>query len=93
MSTQSETIFEWSVKLLCTASIRVGIASQLRLDAGEIFNYDETAILYSSFNKLGIMAGSKRIHTHQAKPKLGDVIRFRFQPRTKKLCIHSVRVS
>lgn len=85
MSTQSETVFEWSVKLLCNAGIRVGIASQLRPNRTEIFSYDENAILYNSYKGLGIRVGPNIIHSLPVEHTVGGVARFRFQPRTKKI--------
>ena len=93
MSTKSETDFEWSVKLLCNTPIRVGIGSQLlNLGDADIFYRDENAILYNSSGKLGISVGTNKIHFHPAQHKSGDVIHFRFQPRTKKFYIHLVRI-
>ena len=92
MSTRSETDFEWSVKLLCSTPIRVGIASQLKLENTDIFDYDRNAILYSSYHKLGISVGQNKIHLHPAQHKSGDVIHFRFQPQAKKFYIRSVRI-
>ena len=60
MSTRSETDCEWSVKLLCDFPIRVGIASQLKLEQTNIFDYDVNAILYSSYQNLGISQGSEK---------------------------------
>lgn len=97
MSTQSETVFEWSVKVLCDSGFRVGIASQLRQEANEIDGYDENAILYGTHNggssNPGITVGSNRIHSHPAQAKYGDVVNFRFQPQTKKFVVRLVRIS
>ena len=57
MSTLSETVFEWSVKLCCRHTFRVGIASRLLPEPKEIFENDENAILYSTFFG-GISVGS-----------------------------------
>ena len=48
MSTQSETDFEWSVKLIGDGWFSVGIASQLKPENSWIWNYDQNAILYCS---------------------------------------------
>ena len=95
MSTQSETVFEWSVNLLCNNGFRVGIASQLRQEANEIYGYDENAILYGTqkgATNPGITVGSNQIHSYPAKPKDGDVVHFRFQPQTKKFVVRLVRI-
>ena len=97
MSTESETDFEWSVKLIGDNSkalkwFEVGIASQLKLDE-YIHNYDEEAILYFYDNDVtGIAIGPDDIHGDLPELKTGDVIRFRFQPQRKKLVIHLVRI-
>ena len=99
MSTESETDFEWSVKLigdnLALKRFEVGIAS--RLKRGEyIHNYDQDAILYYYDNdETGIAIGPDDISEDLYdiyKVKTGDVIRFRFQPQRKKLVIHLVRI-
>ena len=96
MSTKSKIDFEWSVKVLCGAPFRVGIASQLRQDAKEIYNYDKNAILHGthagSFPNTGITVGSNRIHSHPVRHINGDVVHFRFQPQTKKFVVRLVRI-
>ena len=92
-STQSETDFEWSVKILST-SIYVGIASQLKLGSW-IINSDQNAILYYSKsigNSPLIYSEGNIIYSNLRKQKTGDVIRFRFKPQTKKLLIDLVRI-
>ena len=89
MSTQSETVFEWSVKVGYHTAFRVGIASQLRREAREICGDDENAILYGTHkgpSNPGITVGPNQIHSYPAKTKDGDVVHFRFQPQTKKNC-------
>ena len=46
ISTQSETDFEWSVKLIGDYLFYVGIASQLKRENLYICNYDKNSILY-----------------------------------------------
>ena len=95
MSTQSETVFEWSVKVLCNSPFRVGIACQLRQEAIEIYYYDENAILYGTHKGIsnpGITVGSNQIHSYPAITKDGDVVHFRFQPKTKQLVVRLVRI-
>ena len=83
MSTQSETVFEWSVRLI-RGYFRVGIASQLRQKEEEIFSYDENASLYGTHkggrSNPGITVGSNQIHSSPDSHKNGDVVHFRFQP-------------
>ena len=88
MFTRSPIDFEWSVKLF-GGSFYVGIASQLKLESSKIYSYDQNAILYST-NYKDIRIGSNTIHPNLTRHKNGDVIRFRFQPRTKKLLIDLV---
>ena len=91
MSTQGETVFEWSVKLISRGSgFRVGIASQLQQDYRNIFDYDENAILYTTKHS-GICIGSNKIHSEPGY-KDGDVFDFRFQPQTKQFVVRLVRI-
>ena len=83
MSTQSAIGFEWSVKLIGAGSFYVGIASMIKTEASQIFTYDQNSVLYSTFNR-DIRVGSKSLHSNLTEHKDGDVIRFRFQPQTKK---------
>ena len=104
MSTQSETDFEWSVKLIGTGYFHVGIASQLRRAAKysrsihrrEVFDislYDRNAIIYySNINSPIIRIGLNTIHSDLTPQNFGDIIRFRFQPKAKKLVIDLVRI-
>ena len=95
MSTQSSSDFEWSVKLICSDNsyFDVGIASIFKLENAAIENYDETAILYCSNNSSSIIMSRKNtIHSNLPQYTTGDVIRFRFQPQTKKLIIELVRI-
>ena len=95
MSTESETGFEWSMKLI-GHHFYVGVASQLRRGYSLIADYDRNAILYclTSSNSLSmIKMGSNEIHSNLENHKDGDVIRFRFQPQAKKLLIDLVRIS
>ena len=89
MYTRSAIDFEWSVKLIGYGSFYVGIASQLKLENSCIYSYDQNSILYST-NYMDIRVGSNTIHPNLTEHKNGDVIRFRFQPRTKKLLIDLV---
>jgi len=93
MSTKSATDFEWSLKLVGTANINVGIASQLKHKTKDICDYDQNAILYTIPNASNseIKSGSNIIHSSLTKYKTGDIIRFRFQPHVKKLVIDLVR--
>lgn len=87
MSTQSETDFEWSVKLFSTL-FDVGIASKLE-QGSYIVDTDRNAILYYSNGGTPIIqSGGKIIHSNLGKQKNGDVVRFRFKPQTKKLLIN-----
>ena len=90
MSTESATEFEWSVKLLGTANIDVGIASQLEPKKTDIRKFDQNAIFYSSYAS-EIRNGLNTMYKFPTKYRSGDVIRFRFQPHAKKLLINSVR--
>ena len=92
MSTQSETVFEWSVKFVVGVNcVRLGIASQIQRKNSDIFSYDKNAILYSSYYQ-GISVGSNKIHSQPARFMDGDVVHFRFQPQTKKFVIRLVRI-
>ena len=89
MHTRSDIDFEWSVKLIGAGSFYVGIATQLKLESSIIYEYDQNSILYST-NYKDIRVGSNTVHSNLMEHKNGDVIRFRFQPRTKKLLIDLV---
>ena len=100
MSTQSATEFEWSVKLVGDSYFHVGIASnrnlasEIEYDCDEIYDYDETAILYSSDSgSPHIRIGPSSIRSHLRSQNNGDIIRFRFQPHSKKLVIDAVSLS
>ena len=83
MSTQSETDFEWSVKLH-DSRISIGIASQLqRVEGDWIEEYDDNAIMLSmDADPTCITEGSCDIHSNvKPRPRPGDVIRFSFQPQ------------
>ena len=88
MSTESATDFEWSVKLVGRSVMYVGIASQLKPELKDIFEYDQNSILVNSASEIKI--GSNTINSSLTKYKTGDVIRFRFKPRVKKLVIDLV---
>ena len=93
MSTQSETDFEWSVKLIGDSFFNVGIGSQLKREDSAIFNYDQNAILYRSYSDSTVISiGSNKIHRNLPKQETGDVIKFRFEPQRKKLVIDLVRI-
>ena len=103
MSTQSPMEFEWSVKLVGGWNACVGIASQLKREDSWIAGYDQNAILYRSRETgyrepgyrvlpVGVYIGSKVLCRTVAKHKIGDIIRFRFQPHAKKLLIDLVRI-
>ena len=93
MSTQSETDFEWSVKLIGDHWFYVGIASQLKWINSCIWAYDQNTILYCSNNGSPVFQiGSNRIHENLPEQKTGDVIKFRFEPQRKKLVIDLVRI-
>ena len=100
MSTKSETDFEWSVKLFGGPDFSVGIASKFRpflstvntLNCNLIYTYDQNAIMYSSYNA-DIRVGENSIHANLMEHQSEDVIKFRFQPRTKKLLIDRTRNS
>ena len=69
MSTQSETDFEWSVKLIGNSYFYVGIASQLKRVDSYIWTYDQNAITFFSNGNLApfIRIGSKQVHTYRCK--------------------------
>lgn len=91
MSTQSETGFEWSVKLIGISKFAVGIASKLHPGTG-IDDNDQEAIVYYAYDFISdIIRGSTTIYSDLKKVNSGDVIRFKFQPDAKKLIIHWVR--
>ena len=90
MSTQYKIDFEWSVKLIHNAHFCVGIASMIKPEVSLIWDYDPNSVLYSTSGE--ICVGSEPLHSNLAKHKDGDVIRFRFQPQTKKLLIDLVRL-
>ena len=94
MSTQSAIGFEWSVKLIDigTASFFVGIASMIKTELSLILEYDPNSVLYCTGYR-DIRVGSKKLHSNLTEHKDGDVIRFRFQPQTKKLLIDLVRLN
>ena len=87
MSTQSPTDFEWSLKLIGGSHFCAGIASELRREHSFIDEYDQNAILYwFSEDESEIL----HYHYNLKKHESGDVIRFRFQPKRKKLLIDLV---
>ena len=90
MCTQSETDFEWSVKFVDLGYYQlVGIASQLKPEDSKIWRYDQNAILYFSNNGAPVIKiGSKTVHSNLTACKTGEVIRFNFQPKIKKLIIN-----
>ena len=91
MSTQSPTDFEWSVKIIGgTGCFGVGIASELRRNYGTIDEYDENAIFYWGCTEPIIDKGMSTVHSDLEELESGDVIRFRFQPKRKKLLIELV---
>ena len=92
MYTHSAIDFEWTVQLVGAGSFYVGIASQLKPERSCIYSYDQNSILYST-NYMDIRVGSNTIHHDLSRHKNLDVIRFRFQARTKKLLIDLVRAN
>ena len=96
MSTQSQTDFEWSVKIISDDDFCVGIASELRRELQRedsyIDKYDKNAITYwgCEGDVWGIYRGSATVHSDLKEHESGDVIRFRFQPKRKKLLIYLV---
>ena len=103
MSTQSTNGFEWSVKLIGVGFFNVGIASMIKPEESLISLYDPNSVLYctkgtskevkKTSKDVYIKVGSKKLHSNLTKHKDGDVIRFRFQPQTKKLLIDLVRLN
>ena len=93
MCTRSAIDFEWSVKLIGAGSFYVGIASRFKQEEHTwIYSYDKNSILYGT-HYMDIRVGSNTVHSNLMAHKNGDVIRFRFQPRTKKLLIDLVRAN
>ena len=90
MSTESETNFEWSVKLICAGNFNVGIASHLDPKQKDMCHFENTISYTNANNQTSIKIGSKVVHVDVAKYKSGDVIRFRFQPHAEKLFIDLV---
>ena len=95
MSTRSPTDFEWSVKLIGGSSFCVGIASELKREDSFIDEYDSNAILYYCWgsdweSEIAFGIGHATVHSNLKEYESGDVIRFRFQPQTKKLLIDLV---
>ena len=105
MSTQSTNGFEWSVKLIGVGHFNVGIASMIKPEDSSIWLYDPNSVLYctkpqraskevkKTSKNVFIRVESKKLHSNLTKHKDGDVIRFRFQPQTKKLIIDLVRLN
>ena len=92
MSTQSETDFEWSIKLFGDRYFYVGIASQLEREYDFIWNYDHNAITFFSNEKDPVIRiGSNTVHRNLPEQKNGDVIHCRFEPQRKKLVLTLVR--
>ena len=89
MCTQSETDFEWSVQLVDLGGyLLVGIASELNRIKSYIWRCDQNSILYClDPGSAVIQIGQEIIHSNLTACKSGDIIRFNFQPRTKKLII------
>ena len=94
MSTKSPTDFEWSVKIIADGGFCVGIASELQRKDHRvrIDEYDENAILYGGYTgyNMEIVHGFESIHEDLKAHESGDIIRFRFQPKRKKLLIELV---
>ena len=90
MCTQSETDFEWSVQLVHLGGyLLVGIASELKPEKSYIWRYDPNSILIYSENGVSVIKiGSETVHSNLTAHRFGDIIRFYFQPQTKKLVIH-----
>ena len=88
MSTQSETEFEWSVKLIGSPHFDFGIASKF----GKSGIYDDNNAIFYWYLESTIGRGDNDIHHNIPKPKDGDVIRFRFQPQRKMFVIDLVRI-
>ena len=94
MSTQSETDFEWSVKLVGYQYFSVGIASQLKPEDSYISKYDNNAIVYYSnlLSPIIQVESIRTIHENLPEQNTGDVIKFRFETQRKKLVIDLVRI-
>lgn len=90
MSTQSAVGFEWSIKLIGARQYYVGIATTLK-PGSLISNTDQNSIIYNCYYST-IQIGLKAIHSNRTQQNAGDVIRFEFRPKTKKLVIELVRV-
>ena len=92
MSTRSPNDFEWSVKLISGSCFCVGIASKLKRKDSLIDEYDSNAILYYCTTRFEseISIGMGTVHSNLKEYESGDVIRFRFQPQTKKLLVDLV---
>ena len=90
MSTKSTTDFDWSVKIDGDTIFNVGIASQIKPEKKDIYDYDQNAIMYTNYT-YSIKVGKETVYAKLKQHKIGDIIRFRFQPNGKKLVIDSVR--
>ena len=92
MSSKSQTVFRWSVRLTGHNGY-IGIASKLERKDDWIENYDENSILFSPFSfRPSIFKGlSQNLPSNITNPKSGDEIHFRFQPKLKKFSISFVR--
>ena len=84
MNTNSTTEYQWSVKLVGDQFFHVGIATKLKRCSEHIHKYDSNAIFYSSVGR--VWDGQKNIFdpTHYQQES-GDVISFKFHPKSKKL--------
>ena len=91
MSTESATDFDWSVKIDGDTVFNVGIASQIKPERNDIYDYDQHAIICTNYPSLSIKIGKKTIDSKLTEHKTGDIIRFRFQSHAKKLLIDLVR--
>ena len=92
MSTQSDTEFEWSVKLIGSPpDFDFGIASKFDKSLRPEIYLDNNAIFYWH-GESTIGRGDNDTYHNIPKPKDGDVIRFRFQPQRKKLVFDFVRI-
>ena len=90
MSTHSATDFEWSVKFINGPYFDIGIASKLKTSS-VIYSYDREAIVLDAYNSYtNIKRGTTKIHSGLKKLQTGDVIYFKFQPRTKTFVIEWV---
>ena len=94
MCTQSESVYEWSIKHFGpNERLLLGIAS--KIEPGEKCYMDESAILYDTANRR-FRSKSKFSNEKQIQRiifKTGDVIRFKFIPQRKKLIIDMVKNS